>query len=154
MAKFSRHGYSAGGKPRPEYWSWHNAKRRCSEVSNSHYHRYGGRGITMCPEWYNDFSAFIAHIGPKPDGTTLDRIDNNKGYEPGNVRWTTPSIQAFNRNPYPPRKPKPRTTCKHGHPWVPENLYFFTTGKKPVCKTCHREQWKKSKSRHLLDSSP
>lgn len=100
------HGYCVDGKVRSEYWAWHNAKRRCTETTRHNFHRYGGRNISMCQEWFNDFGAFIAHIGPKPPGMTLDRIDNNRGYEPGNVRWATYSQQAFNRNKYPPRKPQ------------------------------------------------
>lgn len=51
----------------------------------------------MCDEWLHDFEAFIDHIGYKPPGTSLDRIDSNKNYEPGNVRWSTPSQQRFNQ---------------------------------------------------------
>lgn len=81
-----------------EYTAWHNAKRRCHDPKNCHYHRYGGRGITMCDEWRDDFAAFYAHMGPCPDGYTLDRIDNDKGYERGNCRWATPRQQALNRD--------------------------------------------------------
>lgn len=93
-----RHGACVDGRIRREYWSWHNAKRRCSDPNNEKFHRYGARGISMCPEWLNDFGAFFAHMGPCPDRHTLDRIDNDKGYEPGNCRWATASQQAFNRD--------------------------------------------------------
>jgi len=66
--------------------------------SNPDWKDYGGRGITMCAEWLNDFAAFLAHIGPKPGPSmSLDRIDNEKGYEPGNIRWATWIEQANNR---------------------------------------------------------
>ncbi len=94
------HGYCVNFKTRPEYWAWHNAKRRCKEPEKHNYYRYGGRGISMCEEWLHDFGAFIAHIGPRPRGRTLDRIDNDKGYQPGNVRWATPKQQAANRRKY------------------------------------------------------
>jgi hypothetical protein len=82
--------------------SWVAAKTRTSNPACKDWPRYGGRGIGMAPEWLargTGYSAFLAHIGPRPPGTTLDRIDGSRGYEPGNVRWATPSEQAFNRRP-------------------------------------------------------
>jgi hypothetical protein len=88
-----------GMKNTPEYRSWSQAKGRCNSQTNESYERYGGRGITMAYEWENSFEAFYAHIGPRPAGHTLDRIDNEKGYQPGNVRWATPTQQSNNRRP-------------------------------------------------------
>lgn len=51
----------------------------------------------MCAEWFNDYFVFLAHVGPRPEGMSLDRIDNNGNYEPGNVRWATPLEQRHNR---------------------------------------------------------
>lgn len=79
-----------------EHIAWQNAKARCIPGSRTHKYYYG-RGITMCVEWLNDFQAFYDHIGPCPPGLTLDRIDNNRGYEPGNVRWADCTTQARNR---------------------------------------------------------
>lgn len=83
----------------PEHRSWKHAKERCFNPDDASYENYGGRGITMCQEWAESFEAFYAHIGPKPKGLTLDRIDNERGYEPGNVRWATYSQQSYNRRP-------------------------------------------------------
>jgi hypothetical protein len=81
----------------PEYNSWNNMKIRCNNPNHKGYKDYGGRGITICTEWLNSFQQFYKDMGPKPIGTTLDRIDNNKGYEPSNCKWSTYSEQAKNR---------------------------------------------------------
>lgn len=84
----------------PEYKAWYAAKHRCTNPNNKYWNHYGGRGIKMCPEWQENFAAFLAHIGPKPHPKlTLDRIDNDKGYEPGNVQWATMSHQHLNKRP-------------------------------------------------------
>ena len=82
----------------PEYAAWHCIKERCLNPNTTHYHRYGGRGIKICSEWRDDFQVFYAYIGPRPTAKhSVDRIDNDKGYEPGNVRWATKKEQARNR---------------------------------------------------------
>ena len=82
----------------PEYQAWTDAKARCYNPANKRFYAYGARGIRMCRAWRNDFEAFFAHIGPRPKGRySLDRIDNSKGYRPGNVRWATILEQARNR---------------------------------------------------------
>lgn len=80
-----------------EFSSWRGAKNRCFNHNNKWFSNYGGRGISMYPEWVENFAAFYAHIGPCPEGLTLDRIDNDRGYEPGNVRWATKAEQVRNR---------------------------------------------------------
>lgn len=79
----------------PTYQSWRAMKRRCSDPSHRDYAIYGGRGIQVCERWQK-FENFFADMGIRPDGRTLDRIDANKGYEPGNCRWATPSQQQNN----------------------------------------------------------
>jgi hypothetical protein len=86
-----------GMKESPEYSSWQAMKWRCLDPDNKDYPRWGGRGVTVCEEWIASFEAFYAHIGPRPKGTTLDRIDGRLGYEKGNVRWATAAEQARNR---------------------------------------------------------
>lgn len=80
-----------------EYRAWAAAKDRCFNKKNKDYPKYGGRGIGMHPLWVRDFSAFFAHIGPRPQGCLLDRRDNDGPYEPGNVRWVTPAVSTQNR---------------------------------------------------------
>ena len=83
---------------RAEKQAWHAAKQRCLTPWNEAYPYYGGRGITFHAAWENNFDAFFAEVGPKPSAQhVLDRIDNAKGYEPGNIRWVTKSISQINR---------------------------------------------------------
>lgn len=87
-----------------EYMTWASAKQRCVNPSSREYAYYGGRGITMSKEWAEDFTAFYRDMGPRPDGTELDRVDNDgpytgpcAEYPRGNCRWVTRSEQMKNR---------------------------------------------------------
>lgn len=79
-----------------EYCCWENAIQRCCNKNFADFHNYGGRGISIHPEWRRSFESFLQHIGPRPEGTSLDRIDNNGNYAPGNVRWATKKEQCRN----------------------------------------------------------
>lgn len=84
------------GKP-PEYNAWCSMRQRCNNPRCEPYPRYGGRGIRVAPEW-DDFEQFVKDVGPRPSFRhSLDRIDNNGHYEPGNVRWATKWVQNRNR---------------------------------------------------------
>lgn len=78
------------------YGTWSDMKRRCYDNRLSSYPNYGGRGITVCDMWLDDFANFAKDVGQRPEGTSLDRIDNNKGYAPSNVRWATRREQNGN----------------------------------------------------------
>lgn len=87
-----------GKRGLPEYQIWLTMKQRCHNPKNKRYPLYGARGITVCQEWRKSFQAFLDYLGPRPSKSLqLDRIDNNKGYEPGNVRWATQVQQVRNR---------------------------------------------------------
>jgi hypothetical protein len=82
----------------PEYVAWCNAKARCHRPSHPRFAEWGGRGIAMCDRWRGSFEAFLADMGPRPGpGYSIDRIDNDRGYEPGNCRWASAKEQSTNR---------------------------------------------------------
>lgn len=90
--------YESGkGTDTPEYWVWSCMIQRCHNPKASSYHNYGGRGIKVCQEWKDSFLKFFNHIGSRPTPThSIDRINNDGNYEPGNVRWATRHEQNLN----------------------------------------------------------
>jgi hypothetical protein len=89
-----------GKRDTPEFRSYLDAVSRCCDPASRDFQRYGGRGVVFHSGWLgpNGFDAFMDHVGPRPPGHTLGRIDNERGYEPGNVRWETWVQQANNRS--------------------------------------------------------
>jgi hypothetical protein len=95
-----KHGHTSGHKPSPEWQSWRAMLDRCYRPTMVQYKNYGGRGITVCEQWRgkNGFVQFLADMGDRPRGKTLDRWpDMNGNYEPGNCRWATIKEQNSNR---------------------------------------------------------
>ncbi len=92
-------GTSHGGRRRPEYKVWEAMKHRCQNPANKKFADYGGRGIVVCDRWQG-FASFFEDMGPRPTPRhSIDRVDNNRGYEPSNCRWATASEQRANRRP-------------------------------------------------------
>jgi len=92
-----RHGMSKDSNKLPSvYRIWQNIKTRCFNKNCHDYLNYGGRGITVCDRWL-EFKNFYEDMGDRPEGLSLDRIDNDGNYEPGNCRWTTFREQRMNQ---------------------------------------------------------
>lgn len=114
-----------------EYTAWLGMKSRCYNKNDTDYDLYGGRGIKVCDRWKYSFANFLADIPAVPEGKTyFDKIDNNRNYEPGNVRWVDCSVSAYNR-----RVMKSNTTGYKGVGWHKKNKKYtaqITVNKKRI----------------------
>lgn len=91
-----KHGKTRGHKIDPALRSYYSMKARCCSERCRSWPKYGGRGIKVCARWLESSVNFLTDMGPRPPGTSLDRIDNSKGYSPGNCRWADAYTQAAN----------------------------------------------------------
>jgi len=127
----------------PEYKCWQQLKARCLNPNHRAYPDYGGRGVIVHEDWAEDFVAFLRHVGPRPSPKhSLDRLDNDRGYEPGNVAWRTKVQQNNNRRPHRKHgeKPSPRPTRSDGKP---------TNYKHGMTHTSEYKAWAAMKTRCL-----
>lgn len=90
---YERHGMTNT----PTHRIWRSMKCRCLNHKHKDYPYYGGRGITVCTKWIESFTVFHTYMGDRPDGMTIDRINNNGNYEPGNCKWSTRKSQRHNQ---------------------------------------------------------
>lgn len=125
-----KHTDRLGVGSQPAYHSWFSARQRCTDPEHPQWPNYGGRGIAMCERWLGSFDAFYADMGDSAPGLSLDRIDNDGNYEPGNCKWSTRSEQQKNK--------RRRTLCSKGlHSLLdPANIYVTPSTGKKRCRQC------------------
>ena len=96
MKRKMKHGHGPRNGKNRTYTIWKGIRQRCKNPNNSKYEYYGGRGISICKEW-DDYAVFLMDMGERPDGLSIDRIDNDESYTKENCRWATAKEQAGNR---------------------------------------------------------
>lgn len=152
---------------RPEYRAWLSMRARCHNPRHPDYGSYGGRGIAVCESWRGSFEMFIAAVGPRPSAKhSIDRIDNDRGYKPGNVRWATAKEQSANRRPIVVRnatrpskaqidrtigaaaaRRAARTHCTRGHSFAEHGAVALSRGQPyRYCKLCRRTLYQEHRS--------
>ncbi len=117
------------------YESWVGMRARCGRANHRDYYLYGARGVTVCERWLESFQNFLTDMGERPAGMSIDRIENDGNYEPGNCRWATPKQQAANRH-----KRRPLAVCElcggseRPHLYRPNPL---SPERVTICVPCH-----------------
>jgi hypothetical protein len=139
IARSTKHGMADSS----EYDIWAAMIQRATNPKNARYADYGGRGIGVCERWL-EFANFYADMGPRPDGRSLDRTDNDRGYSPENCRWATASEQRLNRRPQ-----QLKTHCKYGHEFTPTNTRVNPNGAR-ACRACDRIRSRQYKARKAV----
>jgi hypothetical protein len=125
-----------------EYMTWQNMLKRCYVTDHKDFENYGGRGIAVCQRWRDSFADFLEDVGPRPEGKTLDRRNNDGNYEPSNCRWATPAEQANNQRPK-----RLASHCGYGHEFTADNTFVSKAGHR-YCNECRKRL--KRESYHRL----
>lgn len=129
----------------PTWNSWAAMKNRCHTKTSKDWRNYGERGIYVCDAWRDSFQAFLDDMGERPEGTTLDRIDVDRGYEPGNCRWADPIVQGNNR-----RANKRNRSGTPGVRWVAtRSRWYVHHGKKYLGSFADKHDAVAAKLAHL-----
>ena len=138
-ACYRTHGHTTSRKFSPEYYSWASMMTRCNNPKSTHYDKYGGRGIAVCERW-NLFANFLEDMGPRPLGTSIEREDVNKGYDPSNCVWATTKRQSNNKrdNTFLEYNGKRQTVAE----WSEETGITYNT----IIARIHRLKWSAEKA--------
>ena len=150
--RWLRHGEVDAGRPlfvrdgrrsHSAHGSWYGMKKRCQNPEHSDYRNYGGRGISVCAAW-EDFWVFVLDMGERPVGLSIDRIDNNGNYEPGNCRWASAEEQNRNKrsNKLDPTKVREiRALYGAGDHLQRELAEQFGVSESQIGRVVNRERW-------------
>lgn len=127
-----KHGHAKRSGRAPEYNVWAKMRARCENPNSPDFKNYGGRGITVCERWA-EFPAFLEDMGSRPTKDhTIERVDNDAGYNAENCVWATRDVQGKNRRPR-----ALRASCYRGHPMTDPNVYMRPDGKRG-CRVCRQ----------------